>query len=53
MRLVLIVLSMISLSACAQIPGYHGIQNMHGAKESFNNCLIDMLDTRNNRGSGC
>jgi len=53
MRLVLIVLSMIALSACAQIPGYHGVQNIHGAKELFNNCLIDMLDTRNNRGSGC
>lgn len=53
MKLVLVASMVLLLSACSNVPGYHGVQNAHGAKELFNNCLRDMLDTRNNRGSGC
>lgn len=53
MKPVLIVTMVLLLGACSSVPGYHGVQNIHGAKELFNNCLRDMLDTRNNRGSGC
>jgi hypothetical protein len=50
---ILALLAVFAVAGCSNIPGYHGIQNETGLKEELRNCIVDILDTRNNRGSGC